>query len=299
MTYIIAEIGINHDGDFHRALRLIEQAAEAGADAVKFQKRDPETCVPPEEWHKPKLAPWGEEMTYIEYRKRMEFSLTEYVALQREARRVGVGLALSVWDLRSLEFEAQLACPWIKVPSAKLTDAVLVEAAAKQAAQRGAKALALSTGMSTEQEVKDAVDLAASILYDMTPGHLTTPELWVMHCHSAYPAPVKELNLMCIPVLNGYLAEFGNLTTRVGYSGHEYGIQPTIQAVTLGAEVVERHITHDKQAVGSDHAASLEPWAFRRMVDKIMSCESALGDGEKRVWDSELPALRKLRGEPS
>jgi len=296
-TYICAEVGINWDGEFSKAVRLIHAAAEAGVDAVKFQLRTPELAVPEAEWNELRDTPWGERMSKLAYRKRMEFSAEQLAELQREARMAGVAMGVSVFDVPSLERENALACPWIKIPSARVTDLELVVAAANQAARRGAQALVLSTGGIAEEQTRTAVVVAYARLTASTPLHLECPELWVLHCHMAYPAPTTELNLMCVPRLAAWMHEtFGDEGWRVGYSGHEYGRSPTEWAVALGAEVVERHITLDRNAKGSDHAASLEPWAFKRLVEHIRAMDGgALGDGVKRIWDSELPAIARLR----
>jgi len=164
-------------------------------------------------------------------------------------------------------------------------------------AHRGGRALILSTGGIHEEGTRAAAVVAHGRLTVSTPLHLELPELWVLHCHMAYPAPTTELNLNCIPRLTRWMLDtFGPEGWKVGYSGHEYGRSPTEWAVALGAEVVERHITYDRNAPGSDHAASLEPWAFKRLVEHIRAMDAgALGDGEKRVWESELPSIARLR----
>jgi len=296
-TYVCAEIGVNHNGSMDTAVWLIRAAAEAGVDAVKFQLRTPELAVPEAEWGDLRDTPWGERMSKLAYRQRMEFSAPQLAELQREARMCGVAMGVSVFDVPSLRREATLSCPWIKIPSARVTDPELVVAAADQAAHRGAQALILSTGGITEEQVRTAVVVAYARLTASTPLHLECPELWVLHCHMAYPAPTTELNLMCVPRLGAWMHEtFGEEGWRIGYSGHEFGRAPTEWAVAVGAEIVERHITLDRNAKGSDHAASLEPWAFKRLVEHIRAMDGgALGDGVKRVWDSELPAIARLR----
>jgi sialic acid synthase SpsE len=296
-TTVISEIGINHDSEMDKAIQLIRASAEAGVDFVKFQLRTPKLAVPEAEWNDLRDTPWGERMTKLAYRERMEFSLDELATLQREARMCGVAMGVSVFDVPSLERENALACPWIKIPSARVTDLELVAAAADQAARRGAQALVLSTGGIAEEQTRTAIVVAHARLTAATPLHLECPELWVLHCHMAYPAPTTELNLMCIPRLAWWMYDtFGEDGWKIGYSGHEYGRSPTEWAVALGAEVVERHITLDRSSKGSDHASSLEPWAFKRLVEHIRAMDGgALGDGVKRVWDSELPAIARLR----
>lgn len=304
-VYVIAEIGINYATEntpsrssrLQAAIDLIGEAAHAGVDAVKFQKRTPELCVPKDQQDVPKETPWGETMTYLEYREEMELNEEECLELQRVAEGAGVDLFWSVWDLGSLEWTEAFHPQIHKLPSAKLTDLSLVHATAEALASRGARALILSTGMSTIDEIQRAVTEADEVMRVSTPEDLDRPELWVMHCHSAYPAPTEELNLRCVPELQRHLSDWcTDGTYRVGYSGHEYGRAPTEWAAVLGATVLERHLTMDCTAKGSDHASSLEPWVMGRLVSHIKSLEKALGDGVKNVWPSELPALEKLRG---
>ena len=294
MVIISAEIGVNHQGDIKVAQELMEAAFGAGADFVKFQKREPELCVPEEQWEVPKETPWGEVLPYLEYRRRMEFDFNQYAALQRECRHHAGEMFFSVWDLPSLEFAERFACPYVKVPSAKLTDMELVLAAAEAVGRRGA-GLILSTGMSTAEEIEEALQAVVPVLdgHAAEQPHLPGAELWVLHCHSAYPAPTEELNLRCIQML---MHEYAGTRVAVGYSGHEYGLVPTVAAVALGAGMVERHITLDKTAKGSDHMASLDVPSFEKLVRHVRSLEGSLGTGEKQVWDSEVPALLKLRG---
>lgn len=296
-TYCISEIGVNHDSDLDKAIRLIHASAEAGVDAVKFQIRTPRLAVPEAEWNDMRDTPWGECMTKLAYRERMEFDDEQLGQLQREAKRCGVDMAVSVFDIPSLDREARLCGPWIKIPSARIMDLELIAAAADQAARRGATALVLSTGGTTDEQTRQACVVAYARLTASTPLHLECPELWLLHCHMAYPAPTHELNLLCIPAMIRWMFDtFGSDGWRVGYSGHEYGRSPTEWAVALGAEVIERHITLDRSSPGSDHASSLEPWAFKRLVEHIRTMDrGALGDGVKRVWDSELPSIARLR----
>lgn len=274
-AYVIAEIGINANGDVNLAGLMIKEAAKAGADCVKFQKRTPELCIPPEQWDERRSTPWGN-ISYIKYKRRTEFSAEDYDALQLVADEAGVEFTASAWDLPSLDFLERLEVPWIKIPSAKLTDRTLIEAAEKTLLP-----IVLSTGMSTPAEIKSAVDLLKD------PGDHA-----LLHCNSTYPAENQDLNLRCIQSLKLFYPDI-----TIGYSGHERGIQTTVAAVVLGAEVVERHFTLDRTMWGSDQAASLEPKGFAQLVRDIRAVEDALGDGVKRVYPGELPAKRKLRGE--
>lgn len=272
---LVAEGGLNHAGSLAVALRLVEAAAHAGADYIKWQKRTPELCVPREMWDVPKETPFGV-LPYIDYRERMEFGAAEYQQIDSACAEHGIGWFMSVWDVPSLEFALQWDPPFVKVPSALLVNDELVAAAASSGVP-----LILSTGMSTAEQIEHAVQQA----YQAT-------ELWLLHCHSAYPAPTRELNLRCIPALSARYPH-----AHIGYSGHEIGIATTTWAVVLGARMVERHLTVDRTMWGSDQLASLEPLAFERLVRHVRSAERAVGDGVKRVFESERSAMLRLRPE--
>lgn len=270
-TYVIAEIGINHNGSIDHAKALIDAAAAAGCCAVKFQKRTPERCVPDSEKDKPRDTPWGT-MSYLDYRRRMEFSEHDYAAIAAHCDAAGVDWFASVWDVQSVDFVEQFSPLCHKVPSAALTDHELLNAV-----RHTGRPAILSTGMSTLDEISTAVT------------QLSTDRLVLMHCTSSYPCATDELNLRMITTL------CNRFEVPVGYSGHESGIVPTVAAVAVGACVVERHITLDKTMWGSDHAASLEPRELTRLVNDIRTVETALGTGEKQVYASEIPAMKKLR----
>lgn len=270
-VYVIAEVGINHNGDLNLALKLVDAARLAGCDAVKFQKRTPELCVPPEQRNVMRETPWGM-VTYLEYRRRIEFGEKEYQAIDRYCREKGITWFSSVWDAPSVDAVEAFAPACYKIPSAALTDSELL--ARVRATGRPA---ILSTGMSTLEQIRAAVSV------------LGQDNLVIMHCTSTYPAKPAELNLRVIQTLR---AEFD---CPVGYSGHEVGLQTTYAAVVLGAAAVERHITLDRGMWGSDQGASVEPTGFVRLVRDIRVIEQALGDGVKRVYDSELPVMRRLR----
>ncbi|MEM9291338.1 MAG: N-acetylneuraminate synthase family protein [Acidobacteriota bacterium] len=270
-TYVIAEIGLNHNGSLELAKKLIDAAHLAGCDAVKFQKRTPELCVPKEQQSVPRETPWGT-MTYLEYRHRVELSLDEYAEIDAYCSERGIHWFTSCWDEKSVDLIEALNPPAYKIASASLTDTPLLDRL-----RATGKPLILSTGMSTHDEVRAAI------------AHLGTDQLLVAHCTSTYPCPAEELNLRVIQSLRD------ELQVPVGYSGHEVGLQTTAAAVTLGACFVERHITLDRAMWGSDQAASVEPWGFMRLVRDIRTIEAALGDGVKRLYDSELPARQKLR----
>ena len=270
-TFLIAEIGINHNGDLAIAKKLIDTAVEARCDAVKFQKRTPELCVPPQQRDVPRETPWGV-MTYFEYRQRLEFNAGQYAEIDRYCRDRGILWFASCWDEPSVDFLAAFDPPCYKVPSACLTHSELLDRL--RATNRP---VLLSTGMSTMDQIRRAV------------GHLDPERLLLAHSTSSYPCRPEELNLAMIQTL---ATEFD---CPIGYSGHEVGLQTTYAAVVLGACFVERHITLDRAAWGSDQAASVEPQGLVRLVRDIRTIEMALGDGVKRVYPSELPIMQRLR----
>jgi N-acetylneuraminate synthase len=269
--YVVAEIGINHNGDVNTAKKLIDAAGLAGCDAVKFQKRTPELCVPPSMRDVTRETPWGL-ISYMEYRRRMEFGVDAFAEIGRYCAAKGLQWFASAWDAPSVEFLEQFDLPCVKIPSACLTDDALLGRA-----RDTGRPVVLSTGMSTQAQVRHAVSL------------LDRRKLVLLHCTSTYPCPPSELNLRA---MNSLAAEF---SVPVGYSGHEVGLQTTVAAVTLGACFVERHLTLDRAMWGSDHAASVEPGGFSRLVRDIRVVEQALGDGIKRVYESELPVMKRLR----
>lgn len=271
-VYVIAEIGINHNGSLDLARSMIEGAASAGADAVKFQKRTPELCVPRDQWEIERDTPWGR-MTYIEYRRRVEFGLEEYRQIDSYCRQLSIDWCASCWDEQAVEFMEQFETPFYKAASASLTDRPLLQAMA-----RTGRPLMISTGMSTMQEIVEA-----------TSG-LDPSQLMIAHSTSTYPCSVEELNLRMITTLK---QAYPNVP--IGYSGHEVGLATTWAAVALGATFVERHITLDRAMWGSDQAASVEVGGFQRLVANIRDIETALGDGVKRLYDSEMSARTKLR----
>lgn len=269
--FIVAEIGINHNGDVEIAKRLIDAAKLAGCDAVKFQKRSPEMAVPPEMRTVMRETPWGL-MTYLEYRHRAELNEDQYAAIDRHCRERDLAWFASAWDEPSIDFLEQFSPPCYKIPSAALTDRALLRRARKTG-----RPVVLSTGMSRLEQIHDAVEA------------LGRGNLILLHCTSTYPCKPEELNLRMIQTL---VREFG---CPVGYSGHEVGLQTTCAAVVLGACFIERHITLDRAMWGSDHAASVEPGGFIRLVRDIRVIESAMGDGVKQVYPSEAPIMKKLR----
>ncbi|MFF4580746.1 N-acetylneuraminate synthase family protein [Streptomyces sp. NPDC001389] len=271
-AYVIGEIGINHNGELANALALIDAAADAGCDAVKFQKRTPEICTPRDQWDIERDTPWGR-MTYIDYRHRVEFGEDEYRAIDEHCAKRGIDWFASPWDTEAVTFLEKFDVPAHKVASASLTDDELL-----LALRATGKTVILSTGMSTPQQIRHAVEVLGS------------ENIILLHATSTYPAKAEELNLR---VINSLEAAYPNVP--VGYSGHETGLQTTVAAVAMGACAVERHITLDRAMWGSDQAASVEPGGLARLVRDIRTIETALGDGVKKVYDSELGPMKKLR----
>lgn len=271
-VYVIGEIGLNHNGDVELAMRLIDVAAEAGADAVKFQKRTPEIATPEHMRDTLRETPWGT-MTYLEYRYRVEFDAEQYAQIGAYASSRGLDWFASPWDIPSVDVLESLDVVAHKIASASVTDIELLE----RVAQTG-KPVILSTGMSTVEEIDRAVET------------LGTENLVMLHATSTYPMPAEEANLRTIQTLRDRY-----VGVPIGYSGHERGLQISLAAVALGARVVERHITLDRTMWGSDHAASLEPQGFEHLVRDIRIIETALGDGVKRVFPGELAPKAKLR----
>jgi N-acetylneuraminate synthase len=269
--YIIAEIGINHNGDMDVAKKLIEMSAHAGCDAVKFQKRTPELCVPMDQRNIIRETPWGQ-MTYMDYRYKVEFDESQYEELANFANKLNVHLFASPWDTESVDFLVKMKHPVIKIPSASITDFELLEKIASTNLP-----VIMSTGMSTMEQIEKAVAV------------FNKENLLLAHSTSAYPCDPKELNLRMIPVLKE------KFQVPIGYSGHETGIQTTVAAVTLGACFVERHVTLDRAMWGSDQSASVEPPGVQKLVRDIRVVESAMGDGVKKVYESELKPMSRLR----
>jgi len=270
-AYIIAEIGINHNGSVEIAKQMIDAAVHAGVDAVKFQKRTPEICTPPDQQKLMRDTPWGY-ITYLDYRHKVEFNEADYRELDRYCREKGISWFASVWDEPSVDFMEKFNPPAYKIPSASLTDHELLRYARKTG-----RPLILSTGMSTMAEISSAVRV------------LGTDNLVITHCTSTYPCEPEELNLRMIETLRK------KFPCPVGYSGHEVGLVPPAVAVALGACMIERHLTLDRAMWGSDQAASVEPAGFARLVMYVRVSEASLGDGVKRVYASEKSSLKKLR----
>ena len=271
-TYIIAEIGINHNGSIDITKKLIDSAIKSGCDAVKFQKRTPEICVPRDQWDKERETPWGK-MSYIDYKKKIEFSEDDYAAIDKYCKKQGIDWFASCWDEPSVDFIEQFDPVIYKMASASLTDFPLLTKV-----RSTGKPIIISTGMSTMEEIHAAVK------------HLGTDNLLIAHSTSAYPCVPNELNLRMVVSLRELFP-----TCPIGYSGHETGLATTEATIALGANFIERHFTLDRAMWGTDHAASVEPEGMSRLVRNIRDIEIALGDGVKKVYESEKEPIKRLR----
>lgn len=270
----IAEIGINHNGSLDIAMKLIDIAKESGADVVKFQKRNLNKCIPKSQRNVNRDTPWGE-MTYFEYKKRLEFGKEEYDKIDEYCKKLDIKWSASVWDIDSLRFITQYDIPFVKIPSACITDIELLKEIKKYSIP-----VIMSTGMSSKEEVCEAIKAIEG--FDLT----------IMHCNSSYPAAEDELDLNTIKKLKEMFPRY-----KVGYSGHEEGILPTVIARTLGAEVLERHITLDKNMWGTDQKASLDPKELAELILNLKNAEVWLGKSEIKCYSSEEKVKKKLRRE--
>jgi N-acetylneuraminate synthase len=268
--YVVAEIGINHNGDVETAKRLIDAAVLAGCDAVKFQKRTVDVVYTKEELAKPRENPFG--ATNGDLKRGLEFGQAEYAAIDAYCRERRIAWFASCWDEASVDFIDRFNPPCYKIASASLTDDALLRHHRKTG-----RPIVISTGMSTLEQIDHAVEV------------LGRDQLVVMHTTSTYPSDIADLNLRVIDVLAS------RYDVPIGYSGHEVGLPTSVAAVVLGACMIERHITLDRAMWGSDQAASVEPQGFARLVRDVRAVEKALGDGVKRVIDAEIPIMKKLR----
>lgn len=269
-VFMVAEIGINHNGSLETAKKLIDVAVDAGCDAVKFQKRTIDVVYTPEDLARPRESVFGD--TNGDLKRGLEFGEKEYQEIDRYCKEKNILWFASPWDEGSVDFLEKFNVPCYKIASASLTDDNLL----KYIRSKG-KPVILSTGMSTVEQIRHAVEV------------LGEKDLVLLHCTSTYPGVDEELNLKVIP----WLKE--QFSCPIGYSGHEVGVYSSLAAAVLGACVVERHITIDRAMWGSDQAASLEPQGIIRLVRDIRRFPIWLGDGKKRVFESELPILKKLR----
>tara|TARA_B100000900_G_scaffold258831_1_gene220604 strand:- start:10643 stop:11506 length:864 start_codon:yes stop_codon:yes gene_type:complete len=271
-VYIIAEIGINHNGSLENAFKLIDLAKESGCDAVKFQKRTPELAVPKDQWNIKRQTPWGE-MTYIDYKNKIEFTLEEYKEIDSYCKKNNITWFASCWDQEAIKEMISIDIKCFKIASASLTDHDLIKEMLSYNLP-----IILSTGMSTEKEIDETIQI------------IDSRQIGLLHATSSYPCPPEELNLKMIKTLKTNYPQH-----IIGYSGHETGLPTTSVAVAFGAKIIERHITLDRAMWGTDHAASLGPVGLRSLVGHIRTTEKSIGDGVKKVYESEIPIKEKLR----
>jgi N-acetylneuraminate synthase len=271
-TFFIAEIGINHNGDINKALKLIEASKLAGCDAVKFQKRTPKIATPKSSWDMLRDTPWGK-MKYIDYKNKIEFNKKEYDVIDKYCKKLDILWTASCWDIPSIKFIEKYKVQFHKVPSACITDFNLL-----RELKNTKKPIIISTGMSTEQQIKKAVKI------------LSQKNLSILHCNSSYPARNNELNLNYIKKLKNNFKK-----SIIGYSGHEMNLSSSVAAVVLGAKIIERHITLDRSMWGTDQRASIEPLGFARLIKDVRTVEEALGKPIKKVFSDEKKIMLKLR----
>lgn len=272
---IIAEIGINHNGSLDIAKKLIDMAVDCQCDAVKFQKRTPDLCVPEEQKNLIRETIWGD-ITYLEYKKRIEFEKDEFDEIDVYCKSKNIDWFASSWDVESQKFISQYNLKYNKIASAMLTDKELLRLVASEG-----RHTFISTGMSNMKQIRDAVEVFRSANCPFT----------IMACTSTYPCDVSECNVRFVQTLRKKFKD----SLGIGYSGHEKGILPSVLAVAMGATVIERHITLDRSMWGSDHAASLGPRGLALLCRDVCNVEAILGDGKKIVYKSEEPIMKKLR----
>lgn len=272
--YLIGEIGINHNGDMTLAKRLIDAAFATGWHSVKFQKRNPDVAVPEHQKMIMRDTPWGK-MTYIDYKHKIEFNDKEFNVIDRYCKQKPISWSASVWDLDSLNFLMKYDMPYIKIPSAHMTNSNLLIETSKTNLP-----VIISTGMSTLEEV----DVAVNLLEKHANSYA------ILHTNSSYPSKTEDLNLSIIPF---FIERYKCV---VGYSGHEYGLTPTVIAVSLGAKIIERHITLDRNLWGTDQSSSVEIEGMDSLAKRIKEVSHILGKPNKIVTESEIPIRKKLRG---
>jgi len=268
--YLIGEIGINHNGDIEIAKKLIDAVHCCGWHCAKFQKRNPDICIPEDQKNIIRDTPWGK-MTYLDYKKKIEFGKKEYDIIDQYCKNKKIEWSASVWDIDSLNFLMQYDIPFIKIPSAHITNLELLREAYKTK-----KKILLSTGMSTIEDIDNALKIVKN-------------NVILMHTNSCYPTPNNELNLSLIKTLRK------KYNIDVGYSGHEIDVEPTIIAYMMGARILERHITLDHDMWGSDQKASLEVIGMATLEKRLAKIPDMLGDGIKRITNSEIEKLKQLR----
>jgi N-acetylneuraminate synthase len=270
--FLIAEIGINHNGSVGLAKKLIDLAKKYNFDSVKFQKRDPDICTPEHQKDKTRTTPWGN-MTYLEYKKKIEFGKREYEEIDKYCKKIKIDWFASVWDVNSLKFMKKFNTKYNKVASAMLTNRVLLELIAKEK-----KLTFISTGMSHIRNINDAVTIFKKNKCDFV----------LMHCVSNYPCREKDLNLNLIVTLKN------KFKCKIGYSGHESSVSPSYAAWFLGADYIERHITLDRTLYGTDQAASLSEEGIRTLTASLSKFPEMMGDGRKKISKEEKKLIPKF-----
>ncbi len=271
-VYFIGEIGINHNGDLDLAKRIMKEAKVSGFSAVKFQKRNPEITTPEEVKDNLRETPWGN-MTYLEYKFKIEFQKREYDEINKYAKELNIDWFASCWDEESLDFINRYDVPCIKIASACITNKKLMNQHVKTE-----KPLIMSTGMSSLDQIEKAFNI------------LSQNPLAILHSTSTYPCPPEELNLNMIKTMKSLYPK-----NPIGYSGHESGLSTSIAAAVIGAKIIERHITIDRSLWGTDQAASLGPEGMRKLIGSVNSVIKSLGDGIKKVYPSEQKSITNLR----
>lgn len=272
-TYLIAEIGLNHNGNVDIVKKLVDYAVAFGWDCVKLQKRNPDKSTPEEQKNVIRETPWGK-MTYLEYKYKMEFNKDQYDEIVDHCGN-RIDFTASIWDTDSVDFMSEYEVPFLKIPSAHLTNDELLHYTCEKKIP-----VLLSCGMSSIKEIDHAVRIVKSY----------TDNFALLHSNSTYPAAIEELNLKVVPALQ---EKYGCVT---GYSGHEFGLVTTVMAVCFGAKIIERHVTLQRTMWGTDQMASVEPQGMIKLIQEIRAIEKAMGDGRKRVYESEIPVRKKLRG---
>ena len=271
--FLIAEIGINHNGNIKKAYELIQLANKYGFDAVKFQKREPEISTPDFQKNLMRQTPWGY-ISYIDYKKKIEFGNKEYKLIDNYCKKLGIQWFASAWDIESQKFLKKFKCKYNKIASAMLTNYQLCEIVAKEK-----KHTFISTGMSNLNEIERTIKIFKKNRCKFT----------LLHCVSSYPCPDEKLNLNTISTLKK------KFKCPVGYSGHETSTSPSLIAYLLGAEVIERHITLDRSNWGTDQSASLEEQGIRNLTSLIEKSSSILGNGVKKKTIDDKRLLKKFK----
>ena len=271
--YLVAEIGINHNGSLKLAKKLIDLAKLNNFDAVKFQKRTPDISTPETQKYKLRETPWGE-MTYLNYKKKIEFNLNQYKEIDKYCKQKKIDWFVSCWDIESFQVMKKFNFRYHKVASAMLTNLKLLEAISKSKTHT-----LISTGMSNYKDIDEAVKIFKKNNCKFT----------LLHCVSTYPANEKDLNLNCIKTLKK------KYKCPIGYSGHESSVSPSIVAYLLGASIIEKHITLDRSMWGTDQSASLSNEGMRTLSDTLFKIPKILGDGKKKILKDEIVIAKKLR----